>query len=54
MDVALQLDPVTLEAGTSVSVFAIGSLEGGTLQVLAAVDAVYQMVEESPAASPAM
>jgi hypothetical protein len=47
MDVALQLDPVTLEAGTSVSVFAIGSLAGGTLQVLAAVDAVYQVAEET-------
>ena len=31
MDVALQLDPVTLAAGTSYSVFAIGSLAGGTL-----------------------
>jgi hypothetical protein len=50
MDVALQLDPVTLEAGNSYSVFAIGSLAGGTLQVLSAVDAVYEMApEESPA-----
>jgi hypothetical protein len=54
MDVALQLDPVTLEAGTSYSVFAIGSLEGGTLTVLPAVDAVAEMAPEaSPEASPA-
>ena len=54
MDVALQLDPVTLDAGTSYSVFAIGSLAGGTLTVLPAVDAVYQMAAmESPAASTA-
>jgi hypothetical protein len=51
MDVALQLDPVTLENGTSYSVFAIGSLAGGTLTVLPAVDAVYEM---APEASPAM
>ena len=51
MDVALQLDPVTLEAGTSYSVFAIGSLEGGTLTVLPAVDAVAEMM--APEASPA-
>lgn len=55
MDVALQLDPVTLEAGTSYSVFAIGSLADGTLTVLPWVDAVNQMAPEgSPAASPAM
>jgi hypothetical protein len=54
MDVALQLDPVTLEAGTSTSVFAIGSLADGTLTVLPAIDAVDQMAPEaSPAASPA-
>jgi len=51
MDVALQLDPVLLEAGKSYSVFAIGSLAGGTLQVLPAVDAVNEMAPES---SPAM
>lgn len=39
MDVALQLDPVDLAAGQSVSVFAIGSLAAGTLQVLPALDA---------------
>jgi len=50
MDVALQLDPVTLEAGTSYSVFAIGSLAGGTLTVLPAVDASVEMAMESPAA----
>jgi hypothetical protein len=38
-DVALQLDPLTLDAGSSYSAFAIGSLEGGTLTVLPAVDA---------------
>ena len=55
MDVALQLDPVTLEAGKSYSVFAIGSLAGGTLKVLPAVDATADMMapEGSPAASPA-
>ena len=54
-DVALQLDPVTLEAGKSYSVFAIGSLAGGTLQVLPAVDATVEMAPMgSPAASPAM
>jgi hypothetical protein len=42
MDVALQLDPVTLSAGTSYSVFAIGSLEGGTLTVIPAVDATVE------------
>ena len=50
MDVALQLDPVTLENGTSYSVFAIGSLAGGTLQVLPAVDAVNQMAPEATTA----
>jgi hypothetical protein len=50
MDVALQLDPVTLENGTSYSVFAIGSLGGGTLTVLPAVDAVNQMAPEGSTA----
>lgn len=55
MDVALQLDPVTLAAGNSYTVFAIGSLAGGTLTVLPAVDAAYEMAPEgSPVASPAM
>ena len=38
MDVALDLDDVTLEAGHVYTVFAIGSLAAGTLQVLPAVD----------------
>jgi hypothetical protein len=50
MDVALQLDPVTLENGTSYSVFAIGSLGGGTLTVLPAVDAVAEMAPEASTA----
>ena len=50
MDVALQLDPVTLENGTSYSVFAIGSLAGGTLKVLPAVDAVNQVAPEATTA----
>ena len=55
MDVALQLDPVTLAAGTSYSVFAIGSLADGTLTVLPAVDGTVEMAPEgSPVASPAM
>jgi hypothetical protein len=37
--VALQLDPITVEAGTSYSVFAIGSAKGGTLQAVIATDA---------------
>jgi len=41
MDVAVQLDPFTLNAGHSYSVFAIGSLAGGTLIALPVVDAVY-------------
>lgn len=55
MDVALQLDPLTLEAGKSYSAFAIGSLAGGTLTVLPAVDAEVEMMmaPESPEASPA-
>lgn len=38
MDVALDLDGVTLEAGHVYTVFAIGSLAAGTLQVLPVVD----------------
>ncbi len=53
MDVALQLDPVSLAAGTSYSVFAIGSLADGTLTVLPAVDGTVE-APASPAASPAM
>lgn len=37
--VALDLDPITLDAGTSYSAFAIGSATGGTLTVVPAVDA---------------
>jgi len=37
--VALDLDPLTVEAGTSYSVFAIGSVAGGTLTVVVAEDA---------------
>ncbi|MFN8623251.1 MAG: DUF4397 domain-containing protein [Chloroflexota bacterium] len=47
-DVALQLDPITLEAGNSYTAFAIGSLADGTLTVLPALDA-----SVAPAASPA-
>jgi hypothetical protein len=36
---ALDLDPVTLEAGTSTSAFAIGTLASGTITVITAVDA---------------
>ena len=39
MDVAFDIDDVTLDAGTSYTVFAIGSLAGGTFTVLPAVDA---------------
>ena len=39
MDVALQLDPITLDAGSSYSVFAIGSAADGTLTVVSKVDA---------------
>lgn len=57
MDVALQLDPVALENGTSYSVFAIGSLADGTLTVLPAVDGTAEMAPEAsgmaPEASPA-
>ena len=35
----LDLDPVTVDAGTAYSAFAIGSLEGGTLTAVLAVDA---------------
>jgi hypothetical protein len=37
--VALQLDPITLDAGSSYSVFAIGSAADGTLTVVSKVDA---------------
>ena len=57
-DVALDIDPVTLDAGTSYSVFAIGSLADGSFMVLPAVDAMVMadamaddeaMAEASPA-----
>jgi len=50
MDVALQLDPVTLAAGNSYSVFAIGSLAGGTLTAVVAVD-LSSMMEPAPSPS---
>jgi hypothetical protein len=57
-DVAFDIDPVTLDAGTSYSVFAIGSLADGSFMVLPAVDAMVMadamaddeaMAEASPA-----
>ena len=36
----LDLDPVTVEDGTSYSAFAVGSLTGGTLTAVLAVDAI--------------
>ena len=39
MDIALSVPGVTLEEGTNYSVFAIGSLNEGTLEALAVVDA---------------
>ena len=52
-DVAFDIDPLPLAGGTSYTVFAIGSLEGGSFTVLPAVDAEMMaddMAEESPAA----
>jgi hypothetical protein len=43
--VAFDIDPLTLEAGTSYSAFAIGSLADGTFTVLPAVDATPEMAE---------
>ena len=39
MDIALELPGTTLEAGTNYTVFAIGSLDEGTLEALPVVDA---------------
>jgi hypothetical protein len=47
--VAIQLDPLALDGGTAYSVFAIGSLEDGTLTVLPAVDAAPMMMDEEMA-----
>jgi hypothetical protein len=48
-DVAIQLDPIALAGDTAYTVFAIGSLEDGTLTVLPAVDAVAALDEDMPA-----
>lgn len=55
--VALQLEPITLKAGTSYSVFAIGSaanpaVGGKALQVVAAVDATAAAPSPSPRPTP--
>lgn len=49
MDVALQIDSVGLFAGESTSIFAIGSLAAGTLQVLPALDAWTDVMVSVPA-----
>jgi hypothetical protein len=51
-DVAFDIDPLTLDAGTAYSAFAIGSLADATFTVLPAVDAMADTMA-APEASPA-
>ena len=51
-DIAFDIDPLSLDAGTAYSAFAIGSLADGTFTVLPAVDATADAMaalEGSPA-----
>jgi hypothetical protein len=46
-DVAIQIPEMTLEDGTSYSVFAIGTLGGETITVLPTVDSAAEMMDEA-------